>query len=398
MREKLPFYALRKILAVASLLVFQSAISSAAVKVLHSFVPSPAGFGSTANLIQDSAGNLYGTTQTDGIYGLGTVFRLEPLANGKWQESVIHSFAGGDDDGSTPVGGLVFDAAGNLYGTTVLGGTGVCQYGNDCGTVFKLSPRQGGRWTESILYDFQPPPDGSSPIGNLVIDSKGNLFGVTEYGGTGEGGGGGGVVFELAPDSQGQWTETIIHTFEGGNDGALPLAGLVFDQRGNLYGTTSGESSIGAGTVFELTPEQNGTWAHSVLYNFDAYNASTQSSLVFDSAGNLYGTGLSGPGVGCGGYGCGFVFELTSDSNAGWTYNTLYVFDGVRGELLTYAPDSAGNVERFSGQRAVRGNARRVGLFRRPVFPDRAARGGADRSAAATVSGIGLACAGRCRL
>jgi len=328
MREEAPRAAHFKVLAVMAVLMFLSATSHAAIKVLHSFVPSPPGFGSTAKLIQDPAGNLYGTTQTDGLYGLGTVFKLEPRANGKWQESVIHSFEGGDDDGSTPIGGLVFDAAGNLYGTTALGGTGVCQYGNACGTVFKLSPGQGGSWTESVLYDFQPPPDGSSPIGNLVIDSTGNLFGAAEYGGTGEGGDGGGVVFELTPNAEGKWTETIIHTFEGGSDGALPLAGLIFDQQGNLYGTTSGETNIGAGTVFELTPKQNDTWTHRVLYNFDAYNAATQSSLVFDSAGNLYGTGLGGPGVGCGGYGCGFVFELTAGSNGSWTYKTLYVFEG----------------------------------------------------------------------
>jgi uncharacterized repeat protein (TIGR03803 family) len=326
MREESFPPTFRRVLYIVGLM-FLSTISQAAIKVLHSFVPSPAGFGSTANLIQDPAGHLYGTTQTDGLYGLGTVFKLERRAGGKWRESIIHSFAGGEDDGSTPVGGLVLDAAGNLYGTTALGGTGVCEYGNSCGTVFKLSPRDGGLWTESVLYNFQPPPDGSSPIGNLVIDSKGDLFGVTEYGGTGEGGNGGGVVYELTPNSQGQWTETIIHTFQGGSDGALPLAGLIFDQRGNLYGTTSGESNIGAGTVFELIPRQNGTWTHSVLYAFDAYS-STQTSLIFDAAGNLYGTGLGGPGVGCGGYGCGFVFELIPGPNGGWTYNTLYVFEG----------------------------------------------------------------------
>jgi len=328
MREESPSSALPKILTVVLVLMFLSAMSSAKLKVLHSFAPTPPGFGSTASLVEDPAGNLYGTTQTGGIYGVGTVFKLEPLANGKWQKSVIHSFAGGSDDGSTPVGGLVFDAAGNLYGTTVSGGTGVCQYGNPCGTVFKLSPRQDGSWTESILYVFQPPPDGSYPIGNLVVDSKGNLFGVTAYGGKSQGGDGGGIVFELTPNSQGQWTETIIHTFEGGNDGALPLAGLIFDRLGNLYGTTSGESNVGAGTVYELAPGKNGTWTHSVLYYFDAYNASTQSSLIFDSAGNLYGTGLGGPGEGCDGSGCGFVFELKPGSNGNWTYKTLYIFEG----------------------------------------------------------------------
>jgi uncharacterized repeat protein (TIGR03803 family) len=151
------------------------------------------------------------------------------------------------------------------------------------------------------------------------MDASGNLYGVTPYGGTEEGGNGGGIVFELSPTAQGQWTETIIHTFQGGTDGALPLAGLIFDPQGNLYGTTSGESNRGAGTVFKLTPGSHGTWKHSVLYNFAEDNAYTQSSLIFDSAGNLYGTAQGGPGVGCDGGGCGLVFELTPGSNDSWS-------------------------------------------------------------------------------
>jgi uncharacterized repeat protein (TIGR03803 family) len=302
------------------MLISKSTVSAASDRTIHTFA-SPAGFGPTANLIEDAAGNLYGTTQSGGTYGSGAVFKLEPRQGAKWKETTIYSFASGTD-GSIPAGGLVFDAAGNLYGTTFVGGEPDCQYGPGCGTVFKLSPGPGGTWTKITLHAFQNAPDGAHPLGNLVLDSAGNLYGVTEGGGAGEDQSGGGIVFELTPNPKGPWTEAVIYTFQLGSDGAVPLAGLVFDQEGDLYGTTSGVSSLGAGTVFKLSPGSNGTWTHSVLHSFAGQKASTQSNLIFDSAGNLYGTTVYG-----GEYGDGSVFELTPGAH-GWGYETLYFFEG----------------------------------------------------------------------
>jgi uncharacterized repeat protein (TIGR03803 family) len=159
-----------------------------------------------------------------------------------WYEKVLHSFNGGD--GANPAAGLIFDAAGNLYGTTTGGGT------SGYGTVFELTPMGGGGWTETILYSFGNGTDGAIPYAGLIFDAAGNLYGTTFGGGPY---GGAGTVFELTPTAGGGWTETVLHSFNGG-DGANPVAGLIFDAAGNLYGTTTGGGTYGGGTAFELSP------------------------------------------------------------------------------------------------------------------------------------------------
>src|SRR5664279_5403051 len=217
-------------------LFMTSTLAAAQEQVLHNFNNNGTdGTFPQAGLIVDGAGNLYGTTSEGGTYiscsgGCGTVFELTPNGSGGWTETVLHNFNSNGTDGANPYAGLIFDAAGNLYGTTTTGGTYYV------GTVFELSPSQGGGWTEKVLYSFNyNGTDGNYPQASLTIDAAGNLYGTTWAGGPY--GYGYGTVFELTPAAGGGWTETVLHNFVG-TDGAAPLAGLIFDAAGNLYGTT----------------------------------------------------------------------------------------------------------------------------------------------------------------
>src|SRR5262249_38091842 len=239
-------------------------------------------------------------------------------------------------DGSGPSGGLVLDAAGNLYGTSLSGGNqqGQCLSIGGCGVVFELTPNQGGTWTQTTIHTFNVGSGGIQPHSQLLLDSAGNLYGTTIYGGNGCGGFYScGTVYELSPAGNGVWTETILYNFEGGTDGNYPQAGLIFDSAGNLYGTTgfganSGCNSLGCGTGFELSRGQNGTWTEHVLYVFQdgADGAEPGSALVFDKAGNLYGTAASGGNLSCNPpYGCGTIYQMTPQSG-NWTESVLHAF------------------------------------------------------------------------
>jgi uncharacterized repeat protein (TIGR03803 family) len=218
-------------------------------------------------------------------------------SSGGWTESLLYSFAGGSDGGLP--NGLVFDSAGNIYGTTDIGG----DPGNH-GTVFELTP-SGSGWTESIIYRFQPATDGIGPEAGLILDSAGNLYGSTTCGGPG----GGGVIFELTPFN-GSWTFNVLHSFTA-NCATGPRAELLMDRSGNLYGTTYGGGNFAFGSVFKLTPGSGG-WTYTSLHDFSdgSDGARPESRLVFDASGNLYGTASEG-GTGCYPIGCGVVFEIT---------------------------------------------------------------------------------------
>ena len=278
-----------------------------------------------STLILDSAGNLFGTTLAGGIpgcfgSGCGTVFELSPNGHGGWTETVLYSFCSqnGCTDGANPYAGLIFDAAGNLYGTTPFGGNngsgcnGFGEYG--CGTVFELSPAAGMGWTEAVLYAFPDynGTDGFMPYAGLIMGGAGSLYGTTLFGGAyNEGNGGGGTAFELSPTGGGAWSETKLYSFDNGSDGSGPFAGLILDAAGNLYGTTEVGGTNGNGTAFELSSTGGGSWTETVLYNFCSENGCLDGSLplgalLFDAAGNLYGT-TEGGGTG----GSGTVFELT---------------------------------------------------------------------------------------
>jgi uncharacterized repeat protein (TIGR03803 family) len=232
---------------------------------------------------------------------------------------VLYRFAGGAD-GDTPEGDLIFDQAGNLYGTTQTGGIPGCS-GYSCGTVFELTASNGG-WTESILYKFTGYSDGYWPYSGVILDKTGNLYGTTSDGGDKSGGGlPQGTAFQLMPAGSG-WTKNILFTFAFWNDGAIPN-GMIFDSAGNLYGTTTAEGDGDGGTVYELTPS-NGNWAFSVSYAFTGSGGADgpYNGLTMDAAGNLYGTTVK-----TGAYGYGAVFKLTP-SDSGWTYTSLHDFTG----------------------------------------------------------------------
>ena len=290
--------------------------------MLHSFGNGTDGRGPVGGLIFDAAGNLYGMTIQGGTYcsgsgGCGTVFELTPAAGGSWTEQVLYSFCPQGlpctTDGYYPRAGLIFDGAGNLYGTTDNGGT----YHD--GTVFELTPAAGGTWTEKVLHNFNlNGTDGALPLGSLILDAAGNLYGTTSNGGTYTSRG---TVFELTPTAGGGWTETVLHSFGNGTDGVTPEAGLIFDAAGNLYGTTTGGGTYYGGTVFELTPAAGGGWTEQVLHSFGSGTdgAYADTGLIFDAAGNLYGTtDDGGTYTSCPG-GCGTVFEITAAPKAGTT-------------------------------------------------------------------------------
>jgi|HubBroStandDraft_5_1064220.scaffolds.fasta_scaffold12442_2 uncharacterized repeat protein (TIGR03803 family) len=346
--------ALSLAIAIGFLLMTTSAAWAAATEqVLYSFTDGSDGGYPLAGLVFDDAGNLYGTTSSGGVYDQGTVFEVSQ-SNGTWSETVLYSFTGGAD-GQYPASGLLIDKAGNLYGTTQRGGV----YG--LGTVFELR-RSATEWREIVISTFSN--GGSEPSG-LVRDQAGNAFGTTQaggaygrgtvfgmqrtqtgwqqlalysfgangtdgitpesgvvlgsgerlYGTTPNGGYGRGTVFELTYSPSG-WTEKIIYYFQGGYDGSTPYAGLVIDRAGNLYGTTSSGGEYNDGTVFELTKSAQG-WSKAIIYNFNGVNPST-SALTFDQSGNLYGETYDA------------IFEL-SPSNGEWTETSFFDFDGTDG-------------------------------------------------------------------
>jgi uncharacterized repeat protein (TIGR03803 family) len=312
-----------------ALLGMGSHIAAAQESVLWNFAGNPTdGWGSSANLISDTAGNLYGTTQNGGPSDNGTVFELSPAAGGTWTEKVLYSFLGGNvQDGQTPEGSLVLDKSGNLYGTTFAGGT------NNSGSVFELSAGTGGAWTEKLLYSFSVSSETSQtgpaqPEANLIFDAEGNLYGTSSTGGTD----GNGTVFELSPGTGGAWTEKILYSFTGNDiagdyDGFDPLGGLIFDAQGNLYGTTYGGGPKGFGTAFELSPGTGGAWTEKQLWGFGAAGDGTgpACALIFDAQGNLYGTAEQG---GASGNNTGAVFELSPGTGGVWTEKLLWSFAG----------------------------------------------------------------------
>jgi uncharacterized repeat protein (TIGR03803 family) len=296
-----------------------SAWAATKFKTVHQFkAPGPVG-----GLISDSAGNLYGTTVGGGTDGFGTVFELSPDGSGGWKEKLLHSFT--YRGGTNPYGSLVFDSAGNLYGTTQNGGSlNACQK-HGCGVVFELSPNGTGGWTEKVLHTFQDGQDGFNPFAGLTLDSAGNLYGTTYFGGANCRCG---TVFELSPKSDGTWTEKVIHSFnDNGTDGYFPYAGVILDSAGNLYGTTvAGLNAMTGGTVFRLSPGKDGSWKESVLHSFGSYGkhgGQPYGGLIFDSSGNLYGTTLGG-----GPYHSGAVFELTPNGDGIWPVTVLHSFTG----------------------------------------------------------------------
>ncbi len=382
-------------LSVAALILVTGQVWAASNgKLLYSFTGGNDGGDPATRLVFDNSGNAYGTTVTGGFFGCGTVFQLTP-AGGGFEESVLYSFSCGAD-GKNPYGGVTLDGAGNLYGTTVAGGSGGACAGDGCGTVFQLT-KSGNTWSETAIYNFTGGSDGFGPGAGLARDQAGNLYGTTPDGGAHSAG----VVFELSPMQNGSWKQTVLHAFTGGNDGGVGSLGvLLLDTAGNLYGTAELGGAHQAGTVFELTPSSpgqwtfttlhafkgtpdagfpygglildsnghlygttyyggkygsgavfemgmvSGKWAEGVLYSFTGGSdgGNSTSTLVFDSLGNLYGTTSAGGNAGCG---CGTVFQLTPTRSGTWKESTLHAFGNSPDGANPYYglnPDAAGHL------------------------------------------------------
>jgi uncharacterized repeat protein (TIGR03803 family) len=318
--------------------------SSSKEEVLFRFNGTTDGYNPQGTLIADNAGNLYGTTEYGGGSFYGTIFELSPpsVEGGAWTHTVLYTF-NNHGDGARPTDGLIFDGKGNLYGTTGDSAAG------GFGEIFELSPPAvpGNPWTETVLYSFQGKHDGAYPRGGLLFDEKGNLYGTSAY-----------TVFKLRPPTQsgGAWTFVRLHIFFSfTSDGFSSQAGLVRDQHGNLFGTTlwggfpnnPNCGSLGCGTVFELSPPASGGggWAEQVIHTFGESSTDgfdPEAGLALDADGNLYGTTYSG-----GSLGGGMTFEL-SPSAGGWIETDLHDFSYSNGDGAAPAAapvlDGAGNL------------------------------------------------------
>jgi uncharacterized repeat protein (TIGR03803 family) len=287
--------------------------------VLYAFKGGSDGSGPFGTLMMDSAGNIYGTTLDggsgagcdNGSNGCGTVFKLAPDGT----ETALYAFQGGAD-GYFPESNVVMDSNGNLFGSTGGGGIFNANCGDGCGTIFEVQ----ANGTKTALYQFQGGSDGAGPFGPLIADSAGNLYGTT-------GGGGGcdcGTVFEITPSGH----ETILYVFQGGADGFEPLGGVISDGTGNFYGTTISGGARAHGVVFKVPA---GGGSESVLYNFASSSdgADPRAGVIMDASGNLYGTTWAGGGRGCEEWnGCGTVFKLAPDG----TETVLARLKGKHGE------------------------------------------------------------------
>lgn len=335
----MPHFAVRSFLSASILLTFAVAVTPATAQtftILHTFSGAE-GANPSAGLFFDAAGNLYGTTGQGGDvppycapYGCGTVFRLKPTSSG-WVLESLYKFHG--YDGADPQARIILGPDGSLYGTTSYGG--VMGYG----TVFRLTPAAtpcrsvSCPWTETVLYAFHGGSDAAYPLyGDLIFDQSGNIYGTT-YGG---GAYGYGAVFELSR-SNGGWTEKVLYSF--GSNGRTPFAGVILDSSANLYGTTVYGGPYNAGTVYELTHSVTG-WTEHVLYSFDNSGSGgydPYGGLIFDSVGNLYGTthmpGQNGT----------TVYELTP-ANGGWTYRVLYALNADIGSYANLTMDTMGDL------------------------------------------------------
>lgn len=348
-------------------------------KLLHAFdMGQHDGGGLWGSLVLDANGDLYGTAAGGGTYGYGIVFELTPQSSGHWTENILHNF-NCKVEGCIPSAGLVFDPAGNLYGMTntdvfelergsdgwnltvlhggggpvnlvldepgnIYGPMGVGEYGQ--GAISELVKDQ--NWTEDWLYSFCSKSNskhdclgGWDAFAGVTWGPGGSLYGTTKYGGNSPyndpncGKVGCGVVYELTPQSDGRWKETVLHSFPAyKDDGAVLSDSVILDKEGNLYGATSQGGSTNCGVIFELSPQGNSKWKETILHECGS------NTLTFDAKGNLWGT------AGGGKYGCGVVFELSPQNSGKWKYNVVHQFNGTDGALPASAVifDKQGNL------------------------------------------------------
>ena len=265
---------------------------------IYTFTGAPDGSRPYSGLTIDNSGNLYGTTQSGGANGIGCVYMVSPMANG-WSETVLHSFSG--SDGAYPWADVTLDAAGNVYGTTIAGGA----YGQ--GAVFELNASHDS-WTETVLYSFRGGTQHGWPAAGVYLDASGKIFGTLSDNGDD---GLPGAVFRLEANSDGKWTETLLHAFGKRGDGGFPWSDLVPDAAGSLYGTTYVGGNTGNGVIYKLTQNAKGNWIESVFFSFSYHDGASPADnpVTFDAAGNLFvATVYGGLHEGYDGY--GVVLEL----------------------------------------------------------------------------------------
>ncbi len=324
--------------------------------VIYTFTGGDSGSAPGATPVFGSDGSLYGTAENGGAYNYGLVYKLSPTASGTWQETVLYSFTGGADGSYPAYGNLIFDKAGNLYGSNVADGSinaPDCQNSvpSGCGVLFALSPTKSGEWRFHLLHSFSGGWDGIGPA-SLTFDPSGALYG------TAPGAWGGwelpnspGLVFKLTPTASGPWKDSVVYSFKGDTDGGL-ASNLVFDGMGNMYGTGadggilnncwSGYGPMGCGVVFKISPTADGKWKETAIYAFTGGTDGSQpdGGIVF-SLGKLYG-----PTFGGGIDRAGVLFELSPNSNGSWTESVAHSFLGTDGSLPSGVPsvDPSGNI------------------------------------------------------
>jgi uncharacterized repeat protein (TIGR03803 family) len=312
-------------------------------EVILSFEEEEGEYADT-DLETDSAGNIYGTTVLGGEFGGGTVFQLSPTRTG-WNHTVLYSFTGGADGGE-PYKGVTIDPGGysatdvsvgnSLYGTAVTGGSGSCEGG--CGVVYKLT-KSNGTWNQTVIYAFTGGDDGSGPGARVTVDRSGDVYGMTPTGGTY----GVGTIYKLHPHA-GSYTFQVIHTFTGGNDGATGSAGRMLLQHGRLFGAATAGGMYGSGVVFELTPTAVGEWDFRTLYSFHGQpdGSFPYGALLRVGSGKIYGTTYYG-----GKNGIGSVYELSPRLVGEWDERVIYSFqpgnDG-NSPISNLVRDAAGNL------------------------------------------------------
>ena len=311
-----------------------AAARAATTTVIYSFAGDEDGEYADTDLVMDAAGNLYGTTVQGGEHGSGTVWELSPSGD-SWTHTVLYSFTGGADGGE-PYKGVTLDAQGNLYGTAVTGGGGVCEGG--CGVAYKLT-NNGGVWTQSVIHLFSGGDDGSGPGARLTLDDAGDVFGMAPIGGAY----GAGTIYEMKPAMHGAYKFKVLHAFTGGADGIGGSAGALVLHDGKLYGAATAGGANGQGTVYELHLNDRGKWKFRTVYSFlgEPDAGFPYGGVTFDVLGNLYGTTYY-----AGANDVGAVYEL-SPARGAWKERLLYSFKGGSdgaGSIANVNFDASGNL------------------------------------------------------
>jgi uncharacterized repeat protein (TIGR03803 family) len=307
------YFRIRAVAAAAVFVLSLGTVTAATTNVIFSFEEDEGEYADT-DLETDNAGNIYGTTVLGGDFGGGTVFQLTPTPNG-WVHTVLYSFTGGADGGE-PYKGVTLDREGNLYGTAVTGGSGSCEGG--CGVTYKLT-KSGGTWIQTIIHAFSGGDDGSGPGARVTVDQSGNVYGMTPTGGAY----GLGTIYKIQKGPSGAWTLKVIHAFTGGADGGSGSAGRMILRNGRLYGAATTGGTYGSGVVFELMSRGAGRWDFRTLYSFRSQpdGSFPYGALLFNSSGHIYGTTYYG-----GANNIGAVYELSPRPVGEWDENVLYSF------------------------------------------------------------------------